>query len=152
MNKVILSALVAALVCVGGSVAFADNGTPSSSSLSEMGLSGLEVMSDGDALAIRGKGYNGYRVRPYRPSGASKPWSAAYGNSWANVGHRGAGAGTTNGYAAEGKYAASGENFSEAGKTTTKTKIVDINGSVKSITKINSVYVFAGGFSSSMSF
>ena len=48
MSKVILSTLVAALVCVAGS-AKAANGI-STSTLSQMGLSGLAVMSDSDAL------------------------------------------------------------------------------------------------------
>ena len=56
MSKYILS-LAAVLVCVAGS-ARADEGI-SANTLSDMGLAGLTVVSDHDALAIRGMGFRG---------------------------------------------------------------------------------------------
>ncbi len=58
MSKAILSTLVATLIGVAASTANAANGI-SADALADMGLSGLTVMSDNDALAIRGKGYAG---------------------------------------------------------------------------------------------
>jgi hypothetical protein len=55
-------------------------------------------------------------------------------------------------YAAEGPYAASGENFSEAGAEVTNIEVVVIDGSTKSVTTTLKARVFAGGFSSAMSF
>ena len=70
MSKVLLSTLVAALVCVAVSNAKAANGI-SASTLNDMGFSALTVMSDSDALAIRGKGFNGHSsdLRPVPPHG-----------------------------------------------------------------------------------
>lgn len=161
MNKVILSTLVAALVCVAATAANAANAI-SSSTLDEMGLSALTVMSDSDALAIRGKGFtgggNGSRYcKDCGPRGKA-PWSKAYGNSFATINVEdckdcvSGGAHSENGYMAEGPYAASGTNYSEAGASVTKVEIVDIGGVLNSVTNVCSTKVFAGGFSSAMSF
>ena len=76
--------LVAALVCVAGS-AKAANGI-SSSTLGQMGLSGLALMSDQDALAIRGLGVNGSNFHLSStccgPRGSASPSSKAAGNSF----------------------------------------------------------------------
>jgi hypothetical protein len=79
---------------------FAAGGRPSSETLSAMGLSGLNVISDDAGLAVRGFGYNG---------------ASAYGQSFAVVAGHGAAAGSTNGYKANGKKKASGANLSFAG-------------------------------------
>jgi hypothetical protein len=164
MSKAILSMLVATLIGVAASTAQAANGI-SSSTLAEMGLSGLTVMSDNDALAVRGKGYfggssNGGGCRLCKPRASKEPWSAAAGNSFANIRLGGecpdcvpnGDAHSENAYAAEGPYAASGENFSEAGAEVSNTEVVVIDGVTKSITTTVKARVFAGGFSSAMSF
>ena len=88
MSKAILSTLVATLIGVAASTAHAANGI-STSTLADMGLSGLTVMSDSDALAIRGKGYAGGSqnggCRLCGPRAKKEPWSAAAGNSFANI-------------------------------------------------------------------
>ena len=65
MSKVLLSTLVAALVCVGVSNAKAADGI-SADTLNAMGLSGLKVMSDSEGLAVRGMGLNFDGLRPVR--------------------------------------------------------------------------------------
>jgi hypothetical protein len=132
--------------------------------LAEMGLSDLSIMSDSDALAVRGKGFAGGSqngsCRLCGPRAKKEPWSSAFGNSFATItlgdacpdcGPDGT-AHSENGYAAEGPYAASGENFSEAGAEVTNIETVVIDGSTKSITTTLKARVFAGGFSSAMSF
>jgi hypothetical protein len=163
MSKVILSTLVATLIGVAASTAHAANGI-SASTLAEMGLSGLTVMSDNDALAIRGKGFAGGSQNGgchfCGPRAKKEPWSAAFGNSFANISIGGdcpdcipnGDAHSENGYAAEGPYAASGENFSEAGAEVSNIEVVVIDGVTKSITTTVKARVFAGGFSSAMSF
>lgn len=155
MSKLFLTTMAAALMCVAGS-AFADQGI-SSSTLDQMGLSGLSVMSDSESLSIRGMGYTGGGMKSYKAAkkrrDTKNPWSSAFGNSFATVVDKhGNVAHSENGYAAEGPYAASGENFSEATLSTIDTETVDINGVVKTVTNSWTTHVEAGGFSSSMSF
>lgn len=102
--KVCQLALVAAAIFAAAN-AFAADGRPSNATLAAMGLSGLNVISDSDSLAIRGFGYNG---------------ANAYGQSFAVVASHGAAAGSTNGYDAKGKKKASGANLSFAAVETKK--------------------------------
>jgi hypothetical protein len=88
------SAMVAAMV----SISKADQ--PNQQTLSDMGLGGLVVMSDSDALLVRGMGYSSV---------------VAYGKSWASVAVKGASAGAENGYYSTGKHAAWGSTDSHAG-------------------------------------
>jgi hypothetical protein len=164
MNKVILSTLVAALVCVAGS-AKAANGI-STSTLSQMGLSGLSVMSDSDALAVRGLGFTTGINHSMGtgsccgPRGSASPSAKAAGNSFAtmNVDAGGNGCPTCtqsggshseNSYNAMGPYSASGDNYSEAASTITKTETV---ADVGSVTTTCTVLVYAGGHSSAKAF
>jgi hypothetical protein len=153
MSKYILS-LAAVLVCFAAS-ARADEGI-SANTLSEMGLAGLNVVSDHDALAIRGKGFRGGNYskgcKTCGPRGTKQPWSAVSGNSFATIGVKDGGAHSENAYAAEGPYGASGSNYSEAGSEVTTVEIVDIGGVTKTITNTCTTLVFAGGNSSAMSF
>ncbi len=137
----VLGVCVAALSFVGQ--AGAAEGVISATSLEAMGLSSSAVVSDTVAAEVRGMGYRGH---------SRLPISLAAGGSFAGVGHEKASAGSINGYLAAGKYSASGENFSEAGKTQTHTERVNIDGVIKSVTTTKSIRVYAGGFSSSMSF
>src|SRR5690606_38270664 len=127
-------------LAVAASSASAANGIPSSSRLAAMGLSGAKIVSDPDAMSVRGMGYT--------PSSAK-----ASRGSFALVGDIGkdglAAAGTLNVYKAEGGHYASGQHFSEAGKTVKHGKIVIIGGKKFGEIKVHSVHVFAGGSASS---
>lgn len=154
--KAIFSALVAVLACAAASTSFAANEI-SKNTLADMGFSGLSVMSDSDGLAVRGKGFRG--CKSCGPRGFRSPSSSAFGNSFATIGTAGCencapggDAHSENGYNATGPYAASGENYSEAGATVTKIESVDIDGAVRSVTTTQSTKVFAGGYSSALSF
>jgi len=161
MNNALLSLLAAALVCVAGTNAVASDEI-STATLSSMGLSGLQVMTDSQALEVRGMGYvgsrNSYRNRhDNHKKQAEKPWAAANGKSWASVEIDGykeeAGAGSHNSYAAEGKYFAGGQNYSEAALSTTDVIRVDYpDGTFSAETKIRAISVSAGGFSNASAF
>jgi len=146
---VILPAL-ALVVALSGS-ALAENGAVGVNTLQEMGLAGIAVMSDDAAMEIRGKGWHGGHM-PMPMPGADKPWSLAFGSSYANVGNEGTGAGTIDGFIAEGKYMAAGEHFSEAGKTTVESSLLEVKGLPATLTvDTHSIRVFAGGFATSSS-
>jgi hypothetical protein len=162
MNKAILSLVAAVLVCAAGTTVMANDGSIASSTLSSMGLSGIQVMTDAQGLEVRGMGYSGGRSsygnrRDNHKQEASKPWASASGKSWAAAeldGHgEDAGAGSHNQYAAEGKYEASGANFSEASASKTDVLRVDYSDGTFSIeTKVHAIHVEAGGFSSAKAF
>jgi hypothetical protein len=161
MNKVLFSMLAVALICAASS-AKAETGI-SSQTLNDMGLSGLTVMSDSHALAVRGKGFVGGGSRDgcslCGPRGG-RPATAVFGNSVATIvlpdecpdciptgsAH------SENGYIAAGPYFSSGTNFSEAGAVISKVEAVDIGGVVTSVTNVTTVRVFAGGSSSARAF
>lgn len=137
---------LALIVALTGN-ALAEDGTVSETTLQEMGLAGMQVMSDEAALAIRGKGWQGQSHKKQ-----VKPSSMAYGHSYANVGHEDVGAGTKDGYFAKGQYMAGGEHFSEAGKTVTKSHELQVKGLPATLEiKVKSVRVFAGGFATASS-
>jgi len=103
-------------------------------------------------MEIRGKGWHA-AYTPTPPTGADKPWSLAFGVSYASVESGNAGAGSINGFIAEGQYMAEGQNFSEAGKTTTKSVLLEVSGLPATLeVTTRSIRVFAGGFSSSFLF
>jgi hypothetical protein len=153
MSKYILS-MAAVLVCLAGS-ARADEGI-SPNTLSDMGLAGLTVVSDHDALAIRGMGFRGGNhskgCSTCGARGKKAPYSRASGNSFATIGVENGGAHSENAYFAEGPYGASGENYSEAGSEITNIETVDIGGVSKTVTTTCKTLIFAGGSSSAMSF
>jgi hypothetical protein len=160
MSKTILSLVAAALVCAAGSTVLANDGLIASTTLSSMGLGSLEVMSDAEGLAVRGLGYSGghnsYGGHKNKHD-SKKPWASAEGKSWAVAGidgyHEEAAAGSHNEYAAEGKYHASGNNFSEATASKTESLRVDFpDGTFSMETKVRSISVGAGGFSSANAF
>jgi hypothetical protein len=153
MSKSILSLLAAALVCIAATSAQADNGI-SSGTLQAMGLSGLTVMSDSDAMSIRGMGYRGkskYQAK-------IKSSAEAEGRSWAKAEiedgeYAEAETGSRNSYEAEGTHYASGENFSEATVSKTNSTTTTLpDGTSASVTTVYSIHVEAGGFSSATAF
>jgi hypothetical protein len=91
--------------------------------LSDMGLGGLVVMTDSEALSVRGMGYS--------------PTHAA-GWSWASIKFKGASAGSKNSYSAKGKHKAFGDSNSEAGVEIAR------GHRVKSITAFSGGSSFAG--------
>jgi hypothetical protein len=149
MTKLFVTLPALALVVALSGSAVADNGI-SQATLQDMGLAGIELMSDADAMEIRGLGY-----QPPAPSGGDKPWTLAFGVSYATVGsdrHGNASAGTIDGFVAEGKYMAMGEHFSEAGITKVKSHELQVKGLPATLTiDIKSTRVFAGGFASGSS-
>ena len=149
MSKAILLTAASVIVCLAMSRAQAD--TPSANTLSQMGLSSLQVMSDSDAMEIRGMGFRPRRpVR--RPHHESKgPSSSAWGNSEASIEGHTAEAETENGYRAYGKYGAAGSNFSEATKVWTEVDVVTGPDGIITHSVTKSIHVEAGGSSSAMS-
>jgi len=148
MNKTILSLLASVLVCMAAPSADADQGI-SSSTLDEMGLSGLTVMSDSDALSVRGMGWKDSKK-------GKKTYAKARGESWAYVEFEGekkeAEAGSENSYDARGRYKASGENGSEAEMEKTHIEQLDNGDGAYTMTKKFKIEVEAGGYSSAKSF
>ena len=149
MKKFIAILPALALVVALSGSAVADNGI-NQATLQDMGLAGIELMSDEDAMAIRGLGY-----QPPQPPTGDKPWTLAFGISYAKVegGRKAPGsAGTIDGFVAEGKYMAMGEHFSEAGRTTTKSHELQVKGAPATLEiHTKSIRVFAGGFASGSS-
>ena len=92
-------ALACAMMATMAAVTWAAD-RPNLQVLDDMGLGGITVLSDSQALAIRGFGYS--------------PVSAS-GFGWAQVSYKGASAGSFNKYSSSGKHAAWGSNESEAG-------------------------------------
>jgi hypothetical protein len=84
----------------------AESGRPSRQTLAAMGLEGISVLSDNDAMSIRGFGFKG-------GNGGSSV--AVFGNSFATINTPFGSAHSENGYAAEGSKFAVGANHSEAG-------------------------------------
>jgi hypothetical protein len=152
MSKVILSTLVAAFVCAAS--AKAENSI-STKSLSEMGLSGISLMSDNAALAVRGKGF-----LDCDSCARTEPRTAVVGQSLATMNLANCpdcvaidgGSHSENGYIAAGPYYSAGSNYSEAGAILVSIESVDVNGVITSLTKSTSAKVFAGGNSSARAF
>jgi len=93
-----------ALCAMLSQAAQAENGRPSRQVLQQMGCGSLVVMSDEEALAIRGEGFKG-----------GHSYVRVSGSSWATIGTPDAGAHSENSYFAEGKHDAKGSNSSHAG-------------------------------------
>ena len=98
--------IVCLAIALGGLVsrpAQAESGRPSRQALEAMGLGSLAVMSDEDAMAVRGQGYHG---------GSSV---RVFGNSMASIDIPHGGAMSEDSYVADGKHFAKGSNSSFAG-------------------------------------
>lgn len=85
-------------------LARAADGQLDRATLRQMGLGSLVVMSDEEALSVRGQGYK-----------HSSSSAMAFGNSSASFDAANGGAHSENGYLASGKHKAAGGNYSEAG-------------------------------------
>ncbi len=97
--------LAACLLVAFVGIAQAENGMPSQSTLRAMGLSGMQVMNDREAMNVRGMGYSSH--------GST---AIAFGISYAHAGGYDASAGSLDGFFAKGKYYAGGSHGSIAGK------------------------------------
>jgi hypothetical protein len=147
MTKLFVTLPALALAITLSSSALAENGAISAARLNEMGLAGIEVMSDAEALEVRGMGF----------TDGHKSLSLAFGISYATVEtndrHLGEGsAGTLDGFLAVGKYMAMGEHLSEATIVKSKSHELWVKGQLaeKSVwTK--SLTVAAGGKASASS-
>ncbi|MCH7750652.1 MAG: hypothetical protein IH898_00640 [Planctomycetes bacterium] len=140
---------LALIVALSGS-AVADNGI-SQATLQDMGLAGIELMSDADAMAIRGMGFDGGNHMP-KPPTSDKPWSLAFGISFATVGVGNGSAGTIDGFIAEGKFMAAGEHLSEAGFVKVEAHDLQVKGLPATLEiHTTSLRVYAGGFATASS-
>jgi hypothetical protein len=153
--------LTIAMVALASPLAHAEGDRPSRQTLDQMGLSGMVVMSDDEALAVRGQGYGGggYMPKPPKDGGSMVQ---VFGNSSASISIDGGGAHSENGYTAKGPHYAAGKNGSFAGVVYTTTTSKGGKGNYGggygmgpghgSITTVHSTVVFAGGFSSGKAF
>ncbi|NIL96603.1 MAG: hypothetical protein GTO53_04200 [Planctomycetales bacterium] len=149
MKRVLLGCLGA--FCLLTASTFADEGLPSTSVLDDMGLSGMQILSDSDAVAIRGKGWMPDPPDLHEHNG-DKPWVTAGGLSLAMLDHEGARGGSLNFYLAEGKYKAGGENISIATKTFEKRTVHSYNDHVETKIRTYTKTISAGGSSSAYAF
>jgi len=82
--------LAVALAAFCPTFASAEDGLPNQETLSAMGLSGMQVMSDQEALSVRGQGFafagglSWAFIGPGFPNAASVNVSASYGDYWAS--------------------------------------------------------------------
>ncbi len=134
---------LALVVALSGS-AMAENGAISTATLNEMGLAGIELMSDEAAMKIRGQGFL-----------VDDSASLAFGLSFASVEYdndlEGEGL-TIDAFLADGKYMAMGEHLSKAVVTKTKIEELWVKGILAEMTvKIRSLSVVAGGMASASS-
>ena len=93
--------LAIAVCAVAGQLALAEDGRPSRQALEQMGLGSLAVMSDDEALSVRGQGFHSSAM--------------AFGNSFATFNGEGGGSHSQDAYAASGNHFANGHSFSFAG-------------------------------------
>ena len=146
MKKVMLVLPALAVMCLASSVQ-ADQSAIDSATLSAMGLSGVQVVSDAEAKNVRGMGYRygNYGVK-------------TYGHSYANISTRRGGnlrfeTGTEDGFESRGRYLSGGQHASEAYVDYVKTETVDVPGAGSKTTTISrSLTIGAAGSASGYSF
>lgn len=136
MRNFMVVCAACALVALVASVATADNGMPSASKMQQMGLSSATVVSDAQAMNVRGMGYFG------------KSRASAWGRSTIVLYSPGEVVVADNGYDASGQHVAAGVNGSVAG---------DVAGGFVSTPfgSVGGVYgkaAFAGGFSAAFAY
>jgi hypothetical protein len=145
MKKLFVTLPALALVVALSGSAMAENGAISSATLNEMGLAGIEVMSDKAAMEIRGQGFL-----------TDHSASLAFGLSFASISHEdgvSASAGTIDGFLADGKYMAMGSHLSDAVITKVDSHELWVKGVLAEKTVTTTLLkVAAGGMASSSSF
>lgn len=106
-GKILVSVAIGIAAVLSSAMARAEDGRPSRQAMQAMGLGSLVVMSDDDAMGVRGMGFMG---------GGTKSVVRVSGSSFATFnGPNGDGSHSENSYFAEGKHDAKGSNFSFAG-------------------------------------
>ena len=133
-----------ALVVALSGIAMAENGAINSVTLNEMGLAGIELMSDEAAMEIRGQGFL-----------VDHSASLAFGLSFASVDRdstlNGEGL-TIDAFLADGKYMAMGEHLSKAVITKTKIEELWVKGILaERMVDIKSLSIATGGMASASS-
>jgi hypothetical protein len=103
------------VLLAAGQFAHAQNGQPSKNTLQQMGLSGMSIMSDDDAMAVRGMGFGSGSM-------GSGSFASASGNSFATINTPLGSAHSENAYSASGKNQAGGDNLSFAGASISVTE------------------------------
>jgi len=135
MKKLSVIVPALALAVMMSASAFAENGAVSSTTLDAMGLGGMQVMSDQEAMAVRGRGF-----------------VSTYGNSSSSIGinfNLGPFGGlnfntsTSDGFNADGEYFAGGMNQSESVFSASISNTVEVSG-VGSVTKTLSLSIGIG--------
>ncbi|MCA9232734.1 MAG: hypothetical protein KDA57_18945 [Planctomycetales bacterium] len=118
MKKLLGFVPALALAVMMSATALAEDGALSGAALQEMGLGGMQVMSDREAMDVRGKGFLG--------PGSN---SLAFGGSFAALSFGNiANSGTIDGYLADGDYMAGGSHLSEAGFSISFTNELEVKG------------------------
>ena len=145
MKKLILVLPVIAVLCFANAVK-ADNGAIDNATLSAMGLGGVEVISDQEAMKVRGQGFF---------VGTSA--ALAFGASFSTIDSPFGATGTVDGFFADGRYHAAGSHQSEsvASLTTSSVETVDVAGVIIGSTTITDTITFrigSAGSSSSVAF
>jgi hypothetical protein len=123
--KIVLG--IASVIALSVAPVLAGEGRVSDQSLANMGLAGMQTMTDAQGTHVRGLAI-----------------AVVGGFSSAGIGGVGGAAGSTNFYFAAGKHSASGNNASIAGDATST--IVTLGSHSASLTTVN--VIGAGGFSS----
>jgi hypothetical protein len=127
--KTLLS--IASVLVLSAAPAFAGQGQVSHQSLTKMGLSGMQLMSDDQGMQVRGLSI-----------------AVAAGGSIATISGEGGHATSVNGYFAAGNHSADGNNVSFAADGTSHTVSATVGGHTASVTTTTVNFVAAGGASS----
>lgn len=106
MKKLFVCVPALALAVLLSGSAWAEDGAISSTTLNEMGLGGMQVMSDADAMAVRGRGY----VSTFGRSNSSININFNLG-PFGNIDFD---TDSSDGFRARGRYLAGGEHLSES--------------------------------------
>jgi len=148
MKKLSVFVPALALVAMMSASVLAENGAISSATLNEMGLGSIATMSDSEALAVRGRGYQGF--------GSAKAWGSSKSEidfdlnlgPFGNVEFE---TKSDDGFMSKGNFLAGGEHSSESLFSTTLSKTTDVSG-VGSVTKTLSLTIGIGSGGSASSF
>ncbi len=149
MKKLSVLVPALALAVMMSASALAENGAVSEATLNAMGLGGMQVMSDQDAMAVRGKGFVGHG------------FASSYGNSSSSISigaNLGPFAGfsfdtsSEDGFRARGRYLSGGTQISESIFETTISNSTEVSG-VGTVTRTLglSIRIGSGGSASSYS-
>ena len=135
MKKLSVFVPALALAVMMSASALAENGAVSSTTLDAMGLSGMQVMSDEEAMAVRGRGF----VSAYGDSSSS----IRLGLNFGPLGQLQADTSTADGFYSDGRYLAGGSHQSESLFSGSLSESVEVSG-VGTVTKTISLSIAIG--------